>query len=523
MIWVGSFSGRSLQRTCEAETTGKIGSRNVVQCKDLRLSFESLLPQVLFCNVRSFPPLRLDQTKTRVATAAEELDQLCQETLQVGISEVPVEKFEEWKTEVQQVAKEQLSRSARAPSAAVKYFSLVTEVEAARELEAFRLSESFEDSLLCSETVQQVRSLTEVVVGDLRLKEKKLKELERDLFSVEVGSSVSQEAKQKVLEASRMELAEHTILGLRIEIEALLHSLEKYKVRIASEADSAKMRASMRKKEGEVKKHVEAAVSRYNVVIRKGDPHRRREPVSASDLLGGAELPWQFESRPEELLRVGALTQRTVAFKRKVELVEAFNFAQRLQEDLVLVVGEQRSVVAYYSDVITNLDKKIEEHDSEAGVTDEAGLGSQQSRYWVTRDQLRTDRDVRSGVRALLARARAAATDRLREARAAFPHASDGIRTTASDMQQAEEAAAGLRFEKLFAEENRDLEGPDLDRFEELSHRLIALDCTAVVHRTFKLGISVEQLPELSVDMLRTVNYFSELEIGKLLGAIRTR
>jgi hypothetical protein len=303
---------------------------------------------------------------------------------------------------VQHVAQEQLSRSSRAPSAAVKYFTLVTEVEAARELEAFRQSESFEDSLLCSNAVQQVRSLTGEVTKDLHMKEKKLEELERGLFSQEAGPSVSDEAKQRLLEASRTELAEHTILGLQVEIEALLHSLEKFKLRIASEADSAKMRASMRKKEREVKKQVEAAVSRYNVVIQKGSPSKQREPASASDLLAGAQLPWQFEGRPEELLVVGALTQKTVAFKRKVEVVEAFNFLQRLKEETNLLVAEQRSVLAYYSNLITNLSNRIESLDGldhmpldSTGVEGEPETRA--SRYWVSKERLKNDRVVRSG------------------------------------------------------------------------------------------------------------------------------
>ncbi|GAQ86445.1 hypothetical protein KFL_002890120 [Klebsormidium nitens] len=241
---------------------------------------------------------RLDQTKFRVVAAAQDLDRLCQETLQISESEVPLQKFEEWKSEVQQIAKEQLSRSGRAPSAAVKYFSLVTEVEAARELEAFRQSGSFEDSLLCSETVQQVRSLTAEVVRDLHLKERKLKELERSLFSGEVGPSIPEGAKQKVLEASRTELAELTILGLQVEVEALLHSLEKYKSRIASEADSAKMRASMRKKEGEEESRLlvdeqRSLLTYYSDLIVGLD--KRIEQLDSLDSRADAEAPAESE------------------------------------------------------------------------------------------------------------------------------------------------------------------------------------------------------------------------------------
>lgn len=373
--------------------------------------------------------------------AVEELERLCRETLQTSASEISVQRFLDWKTEVQQVAREQLSRASRAPTAAVKYFTLVTEVEAARELEAFRQSESFEDSLLCSEAVQQVRSLTAEVVRDLHLKARKIRELERELFGQEAQASVSEDARQQVLEASRTESAEHTVLGLQVEIEALLHSLEKFKFRIASEADSAKMRASMRKKESEVKKQVEAAVSRYNVVIQKGDPNKRREPASALDLLAGEQLPWQFEGRPEELLTVRGLTQKTVAFKRKVELVEAFNLLQRLKEESRLLVGEQRSVVAYYSDIVTDLSAKIES----LGSLDNEPLGEtvtegesegQQSRYWVSIDHLKHDTLVRNDCRALLSKARAAAAARLREAKATFLVVCEDTDTARSDMPE---------------------------------------------------------------------------------------
>lgn len=427
---------------------------------------------------------------------------------------------------MQDVAKEQLNRSSRAPSAAVKYFTLVTEVEAARELEAFRHSVSFEDSLLCSNAVQQVRSLTAEVTKDLRSKEKKLEELERGLFVQQADSSVSEEARQRLLEASRTELAEHTILGLQIEVEALLHSLEKFKLRIASEADSAKMRASMRKKEGEVKKQVEAAVGRYNVVIQKGDPSKQREPASASDLLAGAQLPWQFEGRPEELLVVGASTQKTVTFKRKVELVEAFNFLQRLKEETSLLAAEQRSVLAYYSNMVRDLSNRIEfldglDHtplDDNAG--DEGEPDSQPSQYWVTKDRLRKDRVVRSGCRALFSRARAAALARLEEAKASFPFAFLETTTAGSHAPESAEPTAGVRIEEEFAHAHQGLEGSELARFQVLSDCLGALGQSGLLHRLYRCGLGAEQLPDLSPDLLRTVNYFSEEEITDLFIAL---
>ncbi|GAQ91646.1 hypothetical protein KFL_008240080 [Klebsormidium nitens] len=472
---------------------------------------------------------RMDQNETRTVEAAQELERLCQEMLEMSASQIPLQKFRDWKSEVQQVAREQLNRSSRAPSAAVKYFTLVTEVEAARELEAFRQSESFEDNLLCSDAVQQVRSLTAEVTRDLHVKEKKVKELERELFGQEAEPGVSEEARQRVLEASRTELAEDTISGLQVEIEALLHSLEKSKLRIASEADSAKMRASMRKKEGEVKKQVEAAVSRYNVVIQKGDPRKHRDPASASDLLAGAQLPWQFEGRPEELLVVGARRQKTVAFKRKVEVVEAFNYLQRLREETRLLAAEQRSVLAYYSDIVSDLSSRIEALNRLDGHSLEDNIGpegesdrqeNQLPRYWVSQDRLRNDRVVRSGCRALLSKARTAAVARLGEAKATFPFAPLETQTAGCTVPESPDPTSGIRLEEEFAQAHERLEVSELARFRALSDRLVGLGLSSFLHRLFRCALSVEQLPDLSRDVLRTVGYFSEQEIEDLLKTV---
>ena len=426
---------------------------------------------------------------------------------------------------MQQVAKQQLSRSSRAPSAAVKYFTLVTEVEAARELQSFRQSESFEDSLLCSDTVQQVRSLTEEIVKGLHMKEKKLQELERALFDQDADPCVSESARERVLETSRTELAEHTIISLQVDIEALLHNLEKFKLRMASEADSAKMRASMRKKESDVKKQVEAAVSRYNIVIQKGHPNQQREPASAPDLLGGAELPWRFEGRQEDLLVVGALVQKTVAFKQKVEVVEAFNLWQRLKEESKLLVQEQRSVLAYYSDTIADLDVRIESLDrlddtpvGDAGMDGESE--GHQSRYWASEGRLRTDRAIRSGCRALLSRARATALARLKAAEEQSPSALQET-GSAADNTPERGPAAGVRLEEDFARAHQELEGPELARFQSLSQYLSTLGLSSLLHRLFGCALSVEQLAHLSPAMLRSVNYFSEQEIRDLLTTLR--
>lgn len=98
---------------------------------------------------------------------------------------------------------------------------------------------------------------------------------------------------------------------------------------------------------------------------------------------------------------------------------------QRLQEESTLLISEQRSVLCYYEDMVETLTREVESLDPlgsspcvEAAV--ETETASSESRYWVSEVQLKSDKDVRSGRRALLARARAAAMARLHKAKANF-------------------------------------------------------------------------------------------------------
>lgn len=266
-------------------------------------------------------------------------------------------RFKEWKAEVQEVARRQLSRQAHVSSKALEYFKLLTELEAARKLSAYHQSGAFTDSLLCSDEMQQVRSLTTEVVKGIEGKERKVRQLEKELLP-DSGLRSSEE-RSCLIEESRVELAETAITSCQVEIEALLHSLEKYKQRVSNEADSAKMRASLRRKEADVKKQIDTAVNRYNGLIALADHTVGRKQADAQVLLESGELPWQYEHCPDETLRVDLVVHRTVAFRQKLELVEAFNLVQRLSEEESILIREQENYSKYHRELVDDLEKLL--------------------------------------------------------------------------------------------------------------------------------------------------------------------
>jgi hypothetical protein len=79
------------------------------------------------------------------------------------------------------------------------------------------------------------------------------------------------------------------------------------------------------------------------------------------DLLSGSELTWRFERCLDDQLEVRAGVHRTLHFKQKYELVEAFNRVKRLQEEDKLLVREQQSYLSFiYAACRDNLEVRIE-------------------------------------------------------------------------------------------------------------------------------------------------------------------
>lgn len=243
----------------------------------------------------------------------------------------------------------------------MEYFLLKREVESADSLSTYVDSQAFRDSAMCSETLQNLGSVSEDLIKGREKKVKKLRDLEKQLFPELQGQPVGDE-ELHILEArSRVALAEETIQSLQEEMESLLHSLEKLRLRVTNEADSSTMRSALRKKEAAVKQQLGKVVDRYNSIV----PRVRVEedldwqPVTLEDLVSGRELPWMFDRCLDDELEVSPGVHRTLLFKQKYELVEAFNKVMRLKEESQLLVREQQSYLAFYTACQDNLENRI--------------------------------------------------------------------------------------------------------------------------------------------------------------------
>lgn len=161
----------------------------------------------------------------------------------------------------------QLRNSRRAKgSLQVQYFQLQREVESADILLPFVNSAAFEDSAVCTESLQNLRTVSQELTQGHEAKVRKLKDLEKQLFPHLQGQSVDEETRKELEFECRVELAEELVHPLQEEIEGALHSLEKLRLRISKEADLSIMRSVLRKKEGVIKKNFAKLVERYNSV-----------------------------------------------------------------------------------------------------------------------------------------------------------------------------------------------------------------------------------------------------------------
>jgi hypothetical protein len=280
------------------------------------------------------------------AVAASET--ACQSVLGVAATTVLPEKLEGWKSEIRGVAETQLRESRRTRgSLPLQYFQLKREVESANILSPSVTSTAFADSALCSEALQNLRSVSQELTQGQVAKVRKLKDLEKQLFPNLQEQSVDKETLKNLEAECRVSLAEETVRSLQEEIEGALHSLEKLKAHVSSEADSTIMRSALRKKEGGVKRNITKLVDRYNSILPMGEAGRQRQPAVADDLLIGAELPWQFERCLDDRLEVSPGVHRTIHFKQKYKLVEAHNKVRRLQEEKVCLCKSRRATYPF--------------------------------------------------------------------------------------------------------------------------------------------------------------------------------
>jgi hypothetical protein len=295
-------------------------------------------------------------------SAVVAFESACQDILGVNAADVSVEKLQGWKEEIRVVAEAQLRDSRRVTgSLAVQYFLLKREIESADSISPFADSVAFQDSSLCSETLQNLSSVSQELLRGREAKVKKLKELEKQLFLNQHGQDIGEDELKSLEARSRALLAQDTMLALQEEMEGLLHSLEKLRLRVTSEADSSKIRSALRKKEATVKKHLGKLVERYNIVQSKVQVERgpERQSVVLDALLTSTELPWQFDRCLDAELEISPGVHRTLQFIRKYELVEAFNKLTRLREEKELLLREQRIYLSFYTACQHNLEARI--------------------------------------------------------------------------------------------------------------------------------------------------------------------
>jgi hypothetical protein len=361
--------------------------------------------------------------------AAVALDVACREILGVPAGEVPLAQFEAWKAGVQRAARQKLDRSLHRRSDGVEYFALYTELELSRGLEDLAESDSFLDGALCSETVQSVQQLTMEMLKERASKERKLVELGKNVFGPEYVERRNSLEQVQVLQDARLQLAEGTIQQMQNDLEAQLHSLERYKLRVSKEADSAKMRASLRKKDGEVRKQIVATVGRYNCLLSLDISPTERQHADAESLLAGDDPPWVFEGCADSGVGVRVSVHRTVEFKKQLELLDAYNRLRRLEEEETLLNVEKGNYVSYYTDLIASLDSRIaearEKIESSARARPHAeayleDTAASSGRYVVPASLLWSDREASSGFVAALLAARFEATRLLNLGRRVF-------------------------------------------------------------------------------------------------------
>ncbi|GAQ89043.1 hypothetical protein KFL_004820030 [Klebsormidium nitens] len=368
---------------------------------------------------------RYEECLKRLGDAAVALETACRDILGVPAGEVPLEQFEEWKAGVQEAARRKLDRTLHQRSDGVEYFALYTELELARGLEEIADSESFSDGALCSEKVQSVQQLTAEMLKDRASKEKKLLDLGKKVFGADYVERRGSPEQERFLREARVQLAEETIQQLQIDLEAQLHSLERYKLRVSKEADSAKMRASLRRKEGEIKKQIVAAVGRYNRLLDLQISPKERDRADADSLLAGEELPWSFEGCVDPSFRVGVSMHRTVEFRKQLELLDAYNRLRRLEEEELLLRAERDNYLTYYTELVASLDMQIAEAQESvrrAGTTPRPTFEAvaQSGRYVAPATLLWSDQDASSGFLAILSAARFEALKYLRLGRIQF-------------------------------------------------------------------------------------------------------
>lgn len=359
---------------------------------------------------------RYEECLRRLDDAAAALEAACEDILGVPAGEVPLRQFEEMKQGVQAAARQRLERTRNSRSDGVEYFVLYTELGLTGGIKALADSDSFSDGALCSEKVQTMQQLTLEMSTEIRAKKKKLVELGKKLFGPDFGEGEGSEEHEQVLRSAREQLAEQTVQQLQIDMEGMLHSLERYKMRVSKEADSAKMRLALRKKEGEVKKQVVAAVSRYNKLLEMGILGRQRQPAQADSLLAGDEPPWAFKECRDQDVRIGSSVHRTVQFQKRLQLLEAYNRLRRLEEEKELLSEEKASYLSYYADLLESLDRRIEDVETRFNGVPTCGPPESQAvedqvegKYVVSEGRLLADPRAASGFLAALRAARSEA------------------------------------------------------------------------------------------------------------------
>jgi hypothetical protein len=331
------------------------------------LSFEKVCSRLLQSG-QAKPHLRIDllycrfaQCHTRTASAAAAFEAACLQILDVPAETVAVDSLVKWKEEIQVVAEAQLQDSRRTKgSPAVQYFLLRRELMTADTLSPFLNSPAFEDSDLCSETLRNLSGASQELIKSREAKLKKISELEKVLFLELQGQAVEEEALHLLEAQARVTLIEETVMALQEEMEGLLHALEKLRFRIHNEADSATMRSGLRKKQSVVKKQLETVVSRYNAILPKDETGIDRQAGTADDLLLGKELPWQFDRCFDDELEISPGVHKTLHFRQKYELADLYNKWQRLKEESILLVQEQRSYLSFYVAYQEDLRRSIE-------------------------------------------------------------------------------------------------------------------------------------------------------------------
>jgi hypothetical protein len=368
-----------------------------------------------------------------LTSAVAALETACQSVLGVAATTVSPEKLEGWKGEIRGVAETQLRESRRTKgSLPLQYFQLKREVESADILSPFVTSTAFADSALCSKALQNLRSVSQELTQGQVAKVQKLKDLEKQLFPDLQGQSVDEEALKNLEAECRVSLAEETVRSLQEEIEGALHSLEKLKARVSSEADSSIMRSALRKKEGGVKRNIAKLVDRYNSILPMGEAGRQRQPAIADDLLVAAELPWQFERCLDDRLEVSPCVHRTIHFKQKYELVEAHNKVRRLQEEKVLLVQEQKSYLSFYATCQQDLERRIAswEEQLSSHVEEEFPLDSSlgvTEKYFVADIDIASESKLMQGTIARLWEAHHDAREQLRKGHLHFQVEAGGL------------------------------------------------------------------------------------------------